>query len=241
MALSLGKSNFILFHGSRQCSAPDITEIKVGENSIPRVSTTKYIGLNLDEILSWEKHIAEVIQSLIKYFGTFYNIRNHINTHLARSIYYATIHSRIKYAIEVYGSANKTNIQKLQTIQNKLLKVLLKKDRQFSTDALHNNLNILKVNDIYETSLLNFVYASLSPDAADPIKNFYRQRTHTHNTRHRTDLEIRRFRTEMGRSTTHNRGATLWNNIEIELQNKPSLFAFKRHVKHKYQQKYTHV
>ena len=56
---------------------------------------------------------------------------------LARELYFAFIYSRIKFGIEVYGrcSAQKTN--KVQVMQNKLLKLLLRKHRMTPTDEIH--------------------------------------------------------------------------------------------------------
>ena len=102
LCLSLNKSCFILFRGIRKASFPNIIEIKVGEESISRVPSTKYVGLTLDETLNWDAHITELSNSLIKYFGVFYNIRHLINKKLARTIYFACIYSRIKYGIEIY-------------------------------------------------------------------------------------------------------------------------------------------
>ena len=125
LSLSLNKSNFILFHGKGKDSANHIKEIKVGDDIIPRVSHTKYVGLILDERITWENHISELCKSLTKYFNVFYHIRNFISKNLARTIYHACIYPRIKYGIEIYGSANQSKMNKLQVLQNKLMKVLL--------------------------------------------------------------------------------------------------------------------
>ena len=59
------------------------------------------------------------------------------------------VYSRIKYGIEVWGMTSGTNMGQVQILQNRLLKVLLRKPYRYSTDKLHNELNILKVNDIF--------------------------------------------------------------------------------------------
>ena len=60
--------------------------------------------------------------------------------------YYAYIYSKIKYGIEVYGTANATQIKKVQVKQNRALKVLFNKDFLTPTDSLHKELEVLKVN-----------------------------------------------------------------------------------------------
>ena len=56
LALSLNKSNFILFHSKRKDSAIHLDKIIIGNDEIQRVSNTKYIGLILDENMTWGPH-----------------------------------------------------------------------------------------------------------------------------------------------------------------------------------------
>ena len=48
LSLSLGKSNFVLFHGRRKDSHEEIQTISIGQDEIPRVTQFKYIGLTLE-------------------------------------------------------------------------------------------------------------------------------------------------------------------------------------------------
>ena len=98
LALSLGKSNFDLYHGTRKDATNQITQLQVGNDMITKTDKTNYIGLTLDETLSWGPHIDEIC----KYFSVFYNIRNSMTAKTSRTIYYACIYPRIKYGIEVF-------------------------------------------------------------------------------------------------------------------------------------------
>ena len=50
------------------------------------------------------------------------------------------------------------NLKKIQTLQNQLLKVLLRKDYRFSTNELHNSMDLLKIDDIADQEILSFVH-----------------------------------------------------------------------------------
>ena len=214
LSLSIGKSNFILFHGRNKNPKNQITAIDIGDESILRTYSAKYIGLTLDENLSWDAHIDDVCNNLVKYFSIFYNIGNVVTSHVARAIYFACIHSRIKCGIETYGSASEYKISKLQILQNKLLKLLTKKERRYSTNELHKSLNILKVKHIYETSVLMFVHGCIRDTPIAPFKNYFDPRGHAHNynLRNNEDLATNQIRTNMGAHSTHTVGAKLWNN-----------------------------
>ena len=59
---------------------------------IDRASSVKYIGVQIDEHLSWAEHIDIVCSKLVKLFGIFYRIRNFITPELARTIYFACMY-----------------------------------------------------------------------------------------------------------------------------------------------------
>ena len=119
----------------------------------------------------------------------FYTIRDSVNR-IFRIIYCACIHSRVKYGIEVYGTDSNTKIRKLQTLQNKLLKVLTKSNYRHSTDKLHKDLDILKVKDLYKSSLHHFVYNCVKGSPINPFKNYFAHRSdqHDYNLRNNDDL-----------------------------------------------------
>ena len=119
LSLSIGKSNFLLFRGRIYNSHEEIKTISIGKDEIPRVTQLKYIGLTLDDNLTWEPHINNICSALVRYYSIFYNIRNSITSDIARAIYYACIFPHISYAIEIYGTANDTLMSKLQVQQNK--------------------------------------------------------------------------------------------------------------------------
>ena len=72
------------------------------------------------------------------------------------------IYSKIKYGIITYGLTTATNLTKIQTIQNKLLKVITNKNHRTPTNELHNSLEILKVKDTLSQEILCFVHNLVS-------------------------------------------------------------------------------
>ena len=72
------------------------------------------------------------------------------------------VYSKIQYGIEIYGYCTSTLLKKIQTLQNKLLKVLYKFPYRMATSQLHYELKLLKVKDIRTANVLKFVYDSLT-------------------------------------------------------------------------------
>ena len=135
------------------------------------------------------------------------NFVTHKNKHL---LYYAYIYSKIKYGIEVYGTANATQIKKVKVKQNRALKVLFNKDFLTPTYSLHKELEVLKGKDINKLHTAKFVHMQQIPSI---FKNFLiaNQTVHQHNTRQNHNLHINQPNTNNGKRTMKYHGATIWN------------------------------
>ena len=188
----------------------DFNKIVIGDISINRSSSTKYLGVILDEKLSWEHHVNYICQSLLKYFGIFNRIKHFVTQKLSRQLYFAFIYSRISYAIEVYGTCSSNLLSKIQVLQNKLLKLLLCKPFRTPTNDIHSGLNVIKVKDIYLCNLLTFVNKCLMGNCPDMFNTYFSVRDVIYNLRQQP-LHVPRFRTTMGSLSTKIQGAKLWN------------------------------
>ena len=166
-----------------------------------------YLGLLLDETLNWGDHVNSLCSSLLKYFGIFNQIKNKVNVKIARQIYFAFIYSRIKYGIEVYGHCSATNLNKIQILQNKLMKMLLNMDRLTPTNTLHHNLNILKVQDVFNCNLVNFVNDILIKRCPDVFFEYFVLKQNTYDLRTKGQVVVPPARIHFGDRQVRIKGA----------------------------------
>ena len=181
--------------------------------SIDRVPFFKYLKVTLDGTFTWSNHIDDIGKSLVKYFGIFNQIKNKVTSTLSRELYFVFMYSKIKYAIEVYGNCSSTNMNKIQILQSKVMKMLLKLDRRTSTNYHHKMLNICQVNDIYLCFLLNFVNYVLCGRCPDVFKNSFEFRRNVYDVRREGQVKIPAARLPFGDKAVRIHGTSLWNKI----------------------------
>ena len=105
------KTNFVLFHTQNKPVPEHFDCIQTTFLTINRVKLVQYLGLMIDESLYWHMHAEYVYNSLVKYFGIFNHVKTIISKKIARQLYFAFIHSRIKYGIEVFGDCANEYLQ----------------------------------------------------------------------------------------------------------------------------------
>ena len=119
-----------------------------------------------------------------------------------------------------------------------------------SSEPLYKKLEILKIKDIFELSISNFVYSTLTFESPAIFNNWfqYAHEVHDHTTRTSTDV-IRENYFDVGQVqqsfTLHTKGATndygrkmiqvsgpvIWNRIPDDIKEAGSIFTFKRNLK----------
>ena len=147
-----------MYHRTKIKIHKDLNRLRIGNNNIKHVPNIKYLGIIIDEKLSWKEHSENVIRDLIKIISTFKLIRHYIPNKCKKQLYYAYVYSKISYGLEIYGNASRALMKKIQVLQNKSLKILYKKDWYMNTNILHIELQVLKVDDIVKLYILKYVH-----------------------------------------------------------------------------------
>ena len=236
LTLNTEKSSFTIFRSNRKriTNLPEYIEFQ--NYKIKRTPHVKYLGVNIDEHLTWDTHIKELCNKLKRLFHVFYNIREHLSIDNIKTIYYTLIYSRIKYGITLYGQAAKNKIKRIQTLQNQLLKVLLGEKFRFPTDELHQKLQILKVEDIMNQEILTFVHSYFANKLPPAFDNYYRQFSTlsdriTRNSSTRIKLED--HDTDIAAKSLKISGAKKWNELKNDLKSITKTKKFRKEYKAK--------
>ena len=241
LTLNADKSSFTIFRSAKR-RVPNIPDhIEFQGKKLLRTTHIKFLGIILEEHLNWTLQINEICNKLKRLFHIFYNIRNFLTKDNIKTIYYTLIYSRIKYGIVLYSQAGSSKIKRIQTLQNCLLKVLTKNTYRFSTNELHNSLDLLKVNDIAEQEIVTFVHNYFSNNLPPVFDGYFATllSQHGRNTRNGSKLiRIIGHKTDIAASSTKILGAKLWNKLDNSLKIIPHVKTFrakfKTHILHLY-------
>ena len=99
-------------------------QLKINDYPIKKVTSTKFLGVTIDENLSWEEHIKALKRSLNHATSTLCRLRSYLPDHLYHQLYYSLFESHLSYCISAWGGAAKTRIDALFKAQKYCLRVL---------------------------------------------------------------------------------------------------------------------
>ena len=84
---------------------------------------------------------------MVKYISIFYKLQNIFPATVLQTIYFAFVHPHILYGTEMYGSASISHLDKLFKLNNKLLRILQRRDLCTRTDELYKHITLYQLPD----------------------------------------------------------------------------------------------
>ena len=220
LLVNTSKTNFSIFVPSKN-SQPSTGAISMGDN-LSRAKEIKYLGVIIDEKLSWSSHINKVKSEIIKFSSIFAKLRHFVPKQCLLTLYDSLVTSKIGYGLEAYGSTETKKLNELQVLQNRILKIIHFKDRKYPTNRLHKELNIVKVHDLFRIKILKIMHqVHFSKERLPEVfKNYFKtnENSHKYETRQKSDYKIFKSNKKWRNCTVQNVGARMWNNLPPALK-----------------------
>lgn len=161
LTLNTDKTNYICFSKITSSQPPPKHVLKIHVcnlndtlctcTKINKVSSTKYLGIIIDEKLSWHPHIDYLNNRIRKLIWIFKILRHIASISLLNQIYVALAQSIMTYCIPVWGGASKMKFLEVERGQRCLLKTMLFKPYRYSTSDLYSECKLLSMRKLYIT------------------------------------------------------------------------------------------
>lgn len=116
---------------------------------INKVSSVKYLGLMIDQRLSWLPQIEMISARIRKLIWVFKSLRHVAPQVLLRKIYIALAQSILCYCLPIWGGAAASKFLQIERAQRALLKVMYFKPFRFPTNELYALTQLLTVRKLY--------------------------------------------------------------------------------------------
>ena len=138
--LNLGKTQFLLFKSSNKVT---LFSINIDNIAIHPTTTSKFLGVTLDDKLDWMPQINERLLKIKRNKNMLQLTKKCLNPASRKLVYYGHIHSHLTYCLMVWGSlGKKCDITRLIKAQNKCVKLI---DPAMELSMIYKKYRILKL------------------------------------------------------------------------------------------------
>ena len=128
------------------------TKIIMHDTPLQQVHNIKFLGVMINDKLTWEDHKQLISSKICKTIGILYKCKHFMNKDECTKMYKTFIQPYFLYSIEVWGHTIQAENDILVKLQSKVLRILFNCKR--SQDAWkHSNGNISSIKDLYKITI----------------------------------------------------------------------------------------
>ena len=133
-------------------------DIRINEDKIELVNEIKYLGVVIDNKLNFEANVNYICKKVGKKVGVLARLRNQLNCQQKISIYKTIIEPHFTYCSTILFLSKQSDLDRLQIMQNKCMRNILKLNRFSHQEDMLRILHFLSVQQLIKFNTLFFIY-----------------------------------------------------------------------------------
>lgn len=147
LKLNVTKTKVMILDNHQNTDLEHFIGINFNGELIKREKTIKYLGLIIDEKLSWNQHMSILRNKLVAMCFAVYRIRKLLPRPMLWRIYHAHFVAHLDYLNPIWNKCAEQHLGVIQRLQNKIIKTIENRPKMTPTNLLYvNRLNISKHN-----------------------------------------------------------------------------------------------
>ena len=118
------------------------------------VTQFNFLGFVIDENVSFDPHIQKISNKISRSLGTLNKLKRFLPQHILLMLYNTLILPHLQYAILCWGFKS----SRLFKLQKRAMRIITCSKYNAHTDPIFKKLNLLKLSDLYNVSVLKFYH-----------------------------------------------------------------------------------
>jgi len=233
LTVNIDKSCAILI-GTNQRLQKQNLSISVENMSLSNVDSIKYLGVTIDQNLSWNTHISAICKKVSPKIEMLRKLKCKLPRDQICIIYESIIQPHFDYCISVWGHTSKNNITLLQRLQNRAARVITGVyDWNYSASKLVKSLGWMTIEERVKYFTLLLAYKSINGKAPSYLCDKFKLYESSYCTRATDGFKLTEPKPNLDifkRSFIYS-STKLWNNLPQDLKESPSINSFKYNCK----------
>lgn len=224
LKLNVNKTKSMLINGGNNNVA-----LYLNDEEIQCVVDIKYLGIHIDNKLKFDLHANYICKKISKKIGFFSRIRNKVSYDCAVILYNTLILPHYNYCSSVLFMCDNVKINRLQVLQNKAMRIILKCDRYTHIQNMLTSLNWMNVQQNIKFNVIIFVFRIKYKIYPEYLwrKLVYISDSHTFNVRNAENFRLPLYRRARSQNNVMYKGLALFNSLPSDLKAEKNLTTFK--------------
>lgn len=241
LSLNAKKTKYMIFHYPQRKIKHIIPNLTINGITIERVSSFNFLGLRIDENLSWKEHTNKIANKISRSLGIMRKLKNFIPLSTLKLLYNSLVLPYIQFSILCWGFKPGRVVK----LQKRAIRLLSGSKYNAHTQPLFKENKLLTLKDIFHLSVLKFTHKLVNKETPVYFKSFLLQ-----NLSHEHDLRNPPFINTTTANTTSStkcirhfipKCLKLYPQITMDILKNTSLKAFCNDTKRSFIEKYSTV
>ena len=166
-------SKFMLTMGKIKMKQPESFNLYMGNTTLEKVKKVKYLGVIFDDGFKWDDHVSYICKKISQAVGVLSKLRYYVDIKTLIEVYHSLVNSHLSYALMVWGAAGTTALSPIRILQNRAIRFISRASRYRRLDLDYINLRILKLDDMYQHSVIKFMHQYHNGQLPNHFSNFF--------------------------------------------------------------------
>ena len=193
---------------------------------VSQVKFFKYLGVLLDECLSFNDHINYVRSKVASRLGLLSRLRGCLTTEAANKIYLSTVLPILSYCDTCFCPLRSTNRKTLERLQRRAARIVYGFKPDITTESILENLRWPPLIRTMEKHCALLVNKCLVGEVPSYFKDYFMLRSQSDN-QHRctrssiTDIILPKFHLDVAKKSFYYHGAMTFNSLPMNIKTLP--------------------
>ena len=184
LKLNIKKTKYMIF-----TNRPKIEiDVKLNGTLIERSTCERFLGVLVDENLSWSDHIKSLASKISRNSGIIYKLKGIVPESVLKTLYNSFIQSNLNYCSSVWGLRSKNSVELLFRAQKKAIRAIENRFNRFfynkdtgecpcHTKEIFKRNDMLTVHNLIAKNCLAMMQRVYVGRCPQPIKNLFSKST----------------------------------------------------------------
>lgn len=163
LSLNVSKTKYMVFSSTNMNRLTEDFKIYIGGREVERIGSNcetksfKFVGVYLDEFLTWEHHINHIINKISSSSFVLNQLKKIVPLHIRKTLYNSLVKSHIDYAIIAWGNSDCKGMKRLKTKNKQAIRNVANAKFNAHVDPILKELEVLDIEATYTYFVADFV------------------------------------------------------------------------------------